>query len=81
MAIQRATGMFRLVQLRVDKYATISYCTNRYSVSDKLVGCFVDVKVFSNTLEAYNQNKLVASHQRDYGKHQWIISMNTIWIL
>jgi transposase len=63
------------VQLRVDKYATISYCTNRYSVSDKLVGCFVDVKVFSNTLEAYNQNKLVASHQRDYGKHQWIISI------
>jgi len=63
------------VQLRVDKYATISYCTNRYSVSDKLVGCFVDVKVFSNTIEAYNQNKLVGSHQRDYGKHQWIISI------
>ena len=63
------------VQLRVDKYATISYCTNRYSVSDKLVGCFVDVKVFSNTLEAYNQNKLVASHQRNYGNHQWIISI------
>jgi len=63
------------VQLRVDKYATISYCTNRYSVSDKLVGCFVDVKVFSNTIEAYSQNKLVASHQRDYGKHQWIISI------
>jgi transposase-like protein len=63
------------VQLRVDKYATISYCTNRYSVSDNLVGCFVDVKVFSNTLEVYNQNKLVASHPRDYGKHQWIISI------
>jgi len=63
------------IQLRVDKYATISYCTNRYSVSDKLVGCFVDVKVSSNTIEAYNQNKLVASHQRDYGKHQWIISI------
>ena len=63
------------VQLRVDKYATISYCTNRYSVSDKLVGCFVDVKIFSNTIEAYNQNKLVGSHRRNYGKHQWIISI------
>jgi len=62
-------------QLRVDKYATISYCTNRYSVSDKLVGCFVDVKVFSHKLEVYFQDKLVASHQRDYGKHQWIISI------
>jgi predicted transcriptional regulator len=64
-----------LVQLRVDKYATISYCTNRYSVSDKLVGCFVDVKIFSNKIEAYNQNKLVGSHQRNYGKHQWVISI------
>ncbi len=64
-----------LVQLRVDKYATFSYCTNRYSVSEKLVGCFIDVKIFSNTVEAYHQNKQVASHQRDYGKHQWVISI------
>jgi len=62
-------------QLRVDKYATISYCTNRYSVSEKLVGCFVDVKIFSNIVEAYFENKQVASHQRDYGKHQWIIDI------
>jgi hypothetical protein len=62
-------------QLRVDKYATISYCTNRYSVSDKLVGCFVDVKVLSHKIEVYFENKSVASHQRDYGKHQWIISI------
>src|SRR5665648_865028 len=38
-------------QLRVDKHATISHLTNRYSVSEKLVGCFVDVKIFSNTLK------------------------------
>lgn len=62
-------------QLRVDKYATISYCTNRYSVSDKLVGCFVDVKVFSHKIEVFFENKSVASHQRHYGKHQWIISI------
>jgi transposase len=62
-------------QLRVDKYATISYCTNRYSVSEKLVGCFVDVKIFSNTIEAYFENKQVASHQRDYGMHKWVISI------
>ena len=62
-------------QLRVDKYATISHCTNRYSVSEKLVGCFVDVKIFSNAIEAYFENKLVGSHQRDYSKHQWIIDI------
>lgn len=40
-------------QLRVDKYATISYRTNRYSVSDKLVGKFVDVKVYSSKIEVF----------------------------
>ena len=43
-------------QLRVDKYATISHSTNRYSVSEKLVGRFVDVKIFSNIIEAYFEN-------------------------
>ena len=62
-------------QLRVDKYATVSYRTNRYSVSDKLVGAFVDVKIYSSKLEFYYENRLVASHQRSYGKHQWIISL------
>ena len=63
------------LQLRVDKYATFSYCTSRYSVPDKLVGCFVYVKVFSHKLEVYFENALIASHGRDYGKHQWIIDI------
>lgn len=62
-------------QLRVDKYSTISYCCNRYSVVDKLVGSFVDVKIFSHKIEVYYQNNLVASHVRDYCKHQWIIDI------
>jgi transposase len=62
-------------QLRVDKYATISHCTNRYSVSEKRVGCFVDVKVFSDKIEVFFENEQVASHLRIYGKHQWIISI------
>lgn len=63
------------VQLRVDKYATISYCTNRYSVPDTLVGCFVDVQIFSHQVKVYHENNQVAKHQRNYGKHQWIISI------
>jgi transposase/predicted transcriptional regulator len=63
------------VQLRVDKYATVSYCTNRYSVSEKLVGCFVDVNIFSNKIVIFHQNNSIASHHRDFGKHQWIISI------
>jgi transposase len=62
-------------QLRVDKYATISYHTNRYSVSDKLVGKFVDVKIYSSKLEVFYNNRIVAAHTRVYGKHRWIISI------
>lgn len=62
-------------QLRVDKYATISYRTNRYSVSDKLVGRFVDVKIYSSKIEVFYDNRFVARHERAYGKHQWVITI------
>lgn len=62
-------------QLRVDKYATISYRTNRYSVSDKLVGRFVDVKIYSSKIEVFYDNRFIAAHKRVYAKHQWVIAI------
>jgi len=63
------------VQLRVDKYATVSYRTNRYSVPDHLVGVFVDVAIESNRLDVYYQNERVAYHLRSFAKHDWIIDI------
>lgn len=63
------------LQLRVDKYATISYRTNRYSVADHLVGQFVDVHILSGELRVYHQNNCVGSHKRSYGKHQWVVDI------
>lgn len=63
------------MQLRVDKYATISYRTNRYSVPDHLVGKFVDVKIMSGQINVYDQDEIVASHERSYKGHQWIIAI------
>jgi transposase len=63
------------IQLRVDKYATISYRTNRYSVPDHLVGKFVDVSVESNRLCVYHQNQRIALHTRSFAKHDWIIDI------
>lgn len=65
-----------LLQLRVDKYATISYKTNRYSVPDHLVGAFITVKVKTNQLQLFEQEQSVAIHTRSYGKHQWIIKID-----
>jgi len=63
------------IQLRVDKYATISYRTNRYSVPDHLVGQFVDVNILSGGLEVYFQNNRVATHKRSFEKHRWVVDI------
>lgn len=62
-------------QFRVDKYSTISFSGNRYSVPDHLVGEFVDVKIYSDQLKMYYQDKLAGTHQRSYGAHTWTISL------
>jgi transposase len=63
------------IPLRVDKYATLCYGTNHYSVPDNLVESYVDVKVYGHKLEIFFQNKLLATHERSFGRHQWIISI------
>lgn len=63
------------IQLRVDKYSTVSYQGNRYSVPDHLVGLFVDVSVRSREIYIYSQNKSVAIHTRSYKPHDWVIDI------
>jgi hypothetical protein len=63
------------VQLRVDKYATISYRTNRYSVPDHLVGEFVDVFIHSKDLQVFHHNSKIAFHRRSFEKHHWTVDM------
>jgi len=64
------------IQLRVDKYATVSYKTNRYSVPDHLVGEFVQVKIMSHELWFYHTDHKVATHSRSYNLHEWIIKID-----
>ena len=63
------------VQLRVDKYATVCFRTNRYSVPDHLVGQFIDAKISSHKCQMYYGNELLANHQRSYKRHQWVIDI------
>jgi hypothetical protein len=63
------------IELRADKYSTVSFGTNRYSVPDNLVGCFVEIKVYSHKIEVFHKNNLVAMHERCFERHQWIISI------
>ena len=61
--------------LKVDKYATFSYGTNRYSVPDYLVGRMVEVKIYANQLKAYYNNLQVCCQERQYGMFQWQINL------
>jgi hypothetical protein len=61
--------------LKVDKYATICFGTNRYSVPDHLTGRMVEVKVYSNKLKVYYNNELVCHQERNYGMHTWQINI------
>lgn len=74
--ISTSFSCYSTQQLRADKYATVSYCCNRYSVPDHLVGEFVEVKIFSDQLKLYYQDKQIATHKRSYGSHTWTISLD-----
>lgn len=63
------------LQSRTDKYSTISYQGNRYSVPDHLVGQFVDVSIRSREVHIYSLNKRVAIHNRSYKPHDWVIEI------
>jgi len=67
---------FTMEFLKVDKYSAITFENNHYSVPDHLVGKGVDVKVFSSRLECYELNKRICTHERSYGKKQWILDLS-----
>jgi transposase len=67
---------FMIEYLKVDKYSTITYENNHYSVPDHLVGKGVDIKVFSSRLECYVLNKRICTHERSYGRKQWILDLS-----
>jgi len=66
---------YMTTELKVDKYATVSYSSNRYSVPDTLVGQRVEIKTFSDELKVYHKDQLIGVHQRSYGKHEWLVKL------
>lgn len=67
---------FSAENLRVDKYATITFGTNRYSVPDHLVGTMVFIKIYSEWLKVYDTQGVVCEHKRCYERFAWQIDMN-----
>jgi len=60
---------------RVDKYSTIMVSQNHYSVPDTLVNNIVTVKCYTDKILIYYDNKIVATHNRSFLNHDWVINI------
>jgi hypothetical protein len=61
--------------LKVDKYGTICFATNHYSVPDHLIGKMLFAKVYSQWIKIYDSDHVVCCHERIYSRHGWQIDI------
>ena len=62
-------------ECRVDKYSTVTYSQNHYSVPDDLVGKILIMRSYTDQIIIYHDNNIVAVHKRSYKNHDWTISL------
>jgi len=62
--------------VKVDKYSTITFSGNRYSVPDFLVGKLLDIRIFAERIDGYYNGEPVCTHTRSYGAHKWVLDIN-----
>lgn len=62
-------------EVRVDKYASVVFSQNHYSVPDDLVGKIVLLKAYTDKIIIYQDNCIVATHNRSYKNHDWVIEL------
>jgi len=66
-----------LRSLRVNKYSCVEIDRNYYSVLEGHVGQILDVKVYADTIEVYNdKNKCIAIHERQHSRFQYYLQLD-----
>ena len=66
----------KLREARVDKLSTICVDTCHYSVPEKYTGKFVNVKISSDKIICFADNRFICKHNKLIGKHQWSMDIN-----
>ena len=64
------------VEAVVDKYSTISFNTNKYSVPEDYVGKILDLRIYSNEIICYYKNKIVCTLIRFHTLGRWYINLD-----
>lgn len=71
-------GKYETAEIResfVDKYSTITYLNNKYSVPDHLVGKYICLKAYVEEIIIFYDKEKLATHKRLYGFNEWSISI------
>jgi transposase len=58
---------------KVDKYQTVRFDTNRYSVPRRWAFETVTVKAYVDRIEVVSQTEVIARHPRSYARGEWIV--------
>lgn len=66
---------FDLEHSRVDKYSTVRFQQNSYSVPDKYVGKILQLHIHAEKIDIYENNSYLCTHKRSYKLHNWQINI------
>jgi transposase len=61
------------VPAKVDKYQTVRFDANRYSVPRRWAFATVTVKAYVDRIEVVSADSIITSHARSYAHGQWIV--------
>lgn len=64
-----------LVELRVDKYSTVTYRHNRYSVPEGHVGEYIKLKARAEEVLLFSEGECIAKHKRSWQVHVWVMNI------
>ena len=71
----RMVCFMKCVGLKVDKYATVVVNKVHYSVPDSYVEKKVDARIYTNRVEIYDGEILIASHIRHYRQGEYVLDI------
>jgi transposase len=73
---------FRRERVRVSRFSTIRAATNTYSVSSRLIGEEIELRLYAETIEVWHGQRLVATMERQRGRGNVAIDYrHVIWSL
>lgn len=66
---------YRIRQAQISKYSLVLFESNFYSVPDEYRGKYLTLKIFPDRLDLVNEDQVIASHIRQFGKGTYTLNI------